>query len=161
MAVRPQPQAGAGLAAALTIGADGVQCGTAFLATEESFAHPYHKSRITEATGDHTVLTDVFVLNWPKGAAVRVIANSVTESLDGHYLGHDPDSLPREAIARDGEQPRLRFSTDSPLRTTTGDLEAMALYAGQGVGALNDVPTAAARLDGMVAQARHLLEHPF
>ncbi|MAQ37114.1 MAG: 2-nitropropane dioxygenase [Thioclava sp.] len=152
---------GEGLAAALTIGADGVQCGTAFLATEESFAHPYHKSRITEATGDHTVLTDVFVLNWPKGAAVRVIANSVTESLDGHYLGHDPDSLPREAIARDGEQPRLRFSTDSPLRTTTGDLEAMALYAGQGVGALNDVPTAAARLDGMVAQARHLLEHPF
>ncbi|PWE48084.1 nitronate monooxygenase, partial [Thioclava sp. NG1] len=152
---------GEGLAAALTIGADGVQCGTAFLATEESFAHPYHKSRITEATGDDTVLTDVFVLNWPKGAAVRVIANSVTESLDGHYLGHDPDSLPREAIARDGDQPRLRFSTDSPLRTTTGDLEAMALYAGQGVGALNDVPKAAARLDGMVAQARHLLGRPF
>ncbi|MEO1951748.1 nitronate monooxygenase [Thioclava sp.] len=152
---------GEGLAAALTIGADGVQCGTAFLATEESFAHPYHKSRITEATGEDTILTDVFVLNWPKGAAVRVIANSVTEGLDGHYLGHDPDSLPREAIARDGDQPRLRFSTDSPLRTTTGDLEAMALYAGQGVGALNDVPKAAARLDGMVAQARHLLEHPF
>ena len=148
---------GEGLAAALAIGADGVQCGTAFLATKESFAHPYHKSRIVDSTGDDTVLTDVFVLNWPKGAAVRVIPNSVTDALEGHYLGHDPDSLPREAIARDGDRPRLRFSTDSPLRTTTGDLEAMALYAGQGVGALNDVPPAATRLDAMVAQAGHIL----
>ncbi|MDK3074655.1 nitronate monooxygenase [Sedimentitalea sp. JM2-8] len=149
---------GEGLAAALAIGAGGVQCGTAFLATEDSFAHPYHKSRVVEATGADTVLTDAFVLNWPKGAAVRVIANSVTEGLDGHYLGHDPDSLPREAIAWDGDQPRLRYSTDSPLRTTTGDLEAMALYAGQGAGAIQDVPPAAARLDAIVAQARHILE---
>lgn len=149
---------GEGLAAALAIGADGVQCGTAFLATRESFAHPYHKSRIVEATGDDTVLTDVFVLNWPKGAAVRVIANSVTDRLEGHYLGHDPDSLPREVIAHDDDRPRLRFSTDSPLRTTTGNLEAMALYAGRGIGVLNDVPPAAARLDTMVAQARHILK---
>lgn len=149
---------GEGLAAALTIGAAGVQCGTAFLATEESFAHPYHKSRIVGATGDDTVLTDVFVLNWPKGAAVRVIANSVTDGLEGNYLGHDPDSLPREVIARDGDQLRLRFSTDSPLRTTTGNLEAMALYAGQGVRVLNDVPPAATRLDDMLAQARRILK---
>lgn len=149
---------GEGLAAALAIGASGVQCGTAFLATEESFAHPYHKSRIVDATGDDTVLTDVFVLNWPKGAAVRVIANSVTEALNGNYLGYDPDNLPRETIAHDGDQPRLRFSTDSPLRTTTGDLEAMALYAGQGAGNIPDIVPAAARLNAMVAQARHILK---
>lgn len=151
---------GEGLAAALAIGASGVQCGTAFLATEESFAHSYHKSRIVEATGEDTVLTDVFVLNWPKGAAVRVIGNSVTEGLMGNYLGHDPDSLPRETIAHDDDQPRLRFSTDSPLRTTTGDLEAMALYAGQGAGNIPDVVPAAARLNAMVAQARHILKGP-
>lgn len=148
---------GAGLAAAVAIGAHGVQCGTAFLATEESYAHPYHKSRVVGATGDDTVLTDVFVLNWPKGAAVRAIANSVTERLEGRYLGHDPDSLPREVIACDGDQKRLRFSTDSPLRTTTGNLEAMALYAGQGAGAINDVPPAAIRLADMAAQAREIL----
>jgi nitronate monooxygenase len=148
---------GEGLAAALAIGASGVQCGTAFLATEESFAHPYHKSRIVGAAGDDTVLTDVFVLNWPKGAAVRVIANSVTEKLEGHYLGHDPDSLPREAIAHDDDQPRLRFSTDSPLRTTTGDLEAMALYAGQGAGEIPDIVPAATRLTVLTTQARHIL----
>ncbi len=148
---------GQGLADALAIGASGVQCGTAFLATEDSFAHPYHKARVVAATGGDTVLTDVFVLNWPKGAAVRVIANSVTNGLDGRYLGHDPAALPREAIAWDDDQPRLRFSTDSPLRTTTGDLEAMALYAGQGAGTIREIPPAAARLAAMVAEARRIM----
>ena len=148
---------GEGIAAALAMGAAGVQCGTAFLATEESFAHPYHKARVVEARGDDTVLTDVFVLNWPAGAAVRVIANSVTEALEGRYLGHDPDKLPRDAIAWDGDQPRLRFSTDSPLRTTTGDLEAMALYAGQGAGAIRRILPASERIARMVAGAARAL----
>lgn len=144
---------GDGIAAALGLGASGVQCGTAFLATDESFAHPYHKQRLIDAQGDPTILTDAFVLNWPKGAAVRVLANSVTEALDGQYMGHDPATLPREPIAWDGDQPRLRFSTDSPLRTTTGDLEAMALYAGKGVGNITEVLPAAQRLADLVAQA--------
>jgi len=72
---------GAGLVAALAAGAVGVQCGTAFLATRESFAHDYHKARVVAAGSADTVLTDVFVLNWPAHAAVRVIANSVTEAL--------------------------------------------------------------------------------
>ncbi|OYX44099.1 MAG: 2-nitropropane dioxygenase [Rhodobacterales bacterium 32-67-9] len=148
---------GADLAAALSMGAAGIHCGTAFLATEESFAHPYHKARVVEAGGQDTVLTDVFVLNWPKGAAVRVIDNSVTKALNGALLGYDPDTLPREAIAWDGDQPRLRFSTDSPLRTTTGDLEAMALYAGRGAGAINRVVPAAARIESMVAEADRIL----
>ena len=145
------------LAAALRAGLDGVQCGTAFLATGESFAHDYHKTRVTAAAGDDTVLTDVFVLNWPKGAAVRVIGNSVTDALDGRLFGHDPATLPRDAIAWDGDAPRLRFSTDSPLRTTTGDLEAMALFAGQGAGRINDIPPAGVRLRDMAEAARRIL----
>lgn len=147
---------GKGLGAALTMGAAGVQCGTAFLATEESFAHDAHKARVVEAGAEDTILTDVFVLNWPKGAAVRVIANSVTAALDGRFLGHDPQDLPREAIAWDDGTARLRYSTDSPLRTTTGDLEAMALYAGQGAGGIHDIPPAGERLRGIVAEAAEL-----
>lgn len=148
---------GAGLAAALAMGATGVNCGTAFLATEEAFAHAYHKTRIVEAEAADTVLTDVFVLNWPAGAAVRVIANSVTAALGGKYLGYHPEALPREPIAWDGAAARLRYSTDSPLRTTTGNLEAMALYAGQGVGRIRDVPSAGDRLRGMADEAAALL----
>jgi len=148
---------GRGLAAALAMGAGGVQCGTAFLATRESYAHDYHKTRVVQASGDDTVLTDVFVLNWPKGAAVRVLGNSVTQALGGQLLGHDPATLPREPIAHDGDIPRLRFSTDSPMRTTTGDLEAMALYAGQGAGAIRDIPAAGDRVRRMMAEARACL----
>jgi nitronate monooxygenase len=148
---------GTDLADALSMGASGIQCGTAFLATNESFAHPYHKDRIIRATSGDTVLTDVFVLNWPKGAAVRVLQNSVTKALDGTYFGHDPDLLPREPIAWDNGQPLLRFSTDSPMRHTTGDLEAMALYAGEGVGAIHEVVPAARRLAEIVAEARSVL----
>ncbi|RNF34737.1 NAD(P)H-dependent flavin oxidoreductase [Paracoccus methylarcula] len=148
---------GRDLAAALRAGLDGVQCGTAFLATDESFAHDYHKTHVTAATGTDTVLTDAFVLNWPKGAAVRVIGNSVTEALEGRYFGHDPATLPRETIAWDEDQPRLRFSTDSPLRTTTGDLEAMALFAGEGAGGINEITPAGSRLREMAETARHIL----
>ncbi|MCZ4352214.1 nitronate monooxygenase [Roseovarius aestuarii] len=144
---------GKGLAAALTLGAEGVQCGTAFLATDESFAHAYHKQRVVQADGADTVLTDVFVLNWPKGAAVRVLANSITHELNGALMGHDPDTLPRDVIAWDDDQPRYRFSTDSPLRCTTGDLEAMPSFAGQGAGLIRDITPAGQRMQQMVSEA--------
>lgn len=148
---------GKGLADALALGAAGVQCGTAFLATDEAFAHDYHKARVVESDGSDTVLTDVFVLNWPREAAVRVLRNSVTAALGDRLLGHDPDALPREPIAWDDGAPRLRFSTDSPLRTTTGNLEAMALYAGQGTGRIRDVVPAAVRLNRIADEAATLL----
>jgi nitronate monooxygenase len=144
---------GKGLASAFALGAQGVQCGTAFVATDESFAHPYHKQRVVDADGADTELTDVFVLNWPKGAAVRVVGNSITRSLNGTLLGHDPEKLPREAIAWDDDQERYRFSTDSPLRTTTGDLEAMPNYAGQGAGLIKSVVAASMRIDQMTTEA--------
>lgn len=148
---------GRGLAAALAMGAAGVHCGTAFLATTESFAHDMHKRRLAAAHAADTVLTDVFVLNWPRGAAVRVLANSVTELLGDRLLGHDPETLPREPIAWDDDVARLRFSTDSPLRTTSGELGAMALYAGQGVGRITDVVPAGDRLRRMADEATALL----
>jgi nitronate monooxygenase len=149
---------GAGLVASLALGAQGVQCGTAFLATAESFAHDYHKQRVADARAGDTVLTDIFVLNWPAHAAVRVIGNSVTDRLGFNLLGHDPGSLPREVIAHEGERPLYRYSTDSPSRVTTGDLEAMALFAGQSAGAVNDIVSAGDRLRRIVAEAEECLK---
>lgn len=47
-----------GVAAALVAGAGAVQVGTAFLACEESGAHPEHKRRLFEAAARHTRLSD-------------------------------------------------------------------------------------------------------
>ena len=110
------------------------------------------------ADGADTVLTDVFVLNWPKGAAVRVIGNSITDALGDRLMGHDPATLPRQAIAEDLGQPLLRYSTDSPMRHTTGSLEEMALYAGQGAGLIRDVVPAAERLRRMLEEAADCLD---
>jgi nitronate monooxygenase len=106
------------------------------------------------AQGEDTVLTDGFVLNWPKGSVVRVLRNSVTETFGPALMGHDPERIAHEVIARDGLIPRLRQSTDSPLRTTTGDLEQMPLYCGTGAGEIDEIVPAAQRLNTLCAEAQ-------
>lgn len=148
---------GRSLVAALALGAQGIHCGTAFLATAESFAHDYHKTRVVAARSDDTVYTDAFAINWPPHAPVRVIVNSLVDELDGNLLGHLPDGIAREAIASEEGKPILRYSTDSPLRTTEGELEQLALFAGQVAGAIDSVPSAGERIRGIVAEAEATL----
>ncbi len=143
---------GADLVQALSHGADGIVLGTAFLATNESFAHAYHKQRIIEAGPDSTAHTDMFHINWPKGAFVRVLKNSTTQRPRAEAFAEQPIE-----IGREDNRPIYRFSTDSPLRNMTGDFEAMALYAGMGSAAINDIPSAAQRLLSIVTSARSLL----
>ncbi|MGB3021196.1 MAG: nitronate monooxygenase [Methyloceanibacter sp.] len=149
---------GESLIAALALGAQGIHCGTAFLATEESFAHALHKDRVAQAKSEDTVYTDAFAINWPHGSPVRVIANSLTEGLGLRLLGHDPEQIPREAIAEEDGRPIYKFSTDSPLRITAGNLEDLALFAGQIAGAIETIPSAEARIAAIVAAAAATLE---
>jgi nitronate monooxygenase len=139
---------GAGMAAARALGADGVMLGTAFLATQESFAHDYHKARIVAAQADETIHTDLFQINWPRGAMVRVLQNSATRGERG-----DPSPARRDIIGDEEGRPIYLFSTDSPLRSMTGDFEAMALYAGQGAARIHDIPSAAERLERILREA--------
>lgn len=143
---------GAGLAEAISLGADGVMLGTAFLATHESFAHPYHKQRIVDGRKDETVHTLSFHRNWPPGAPVRVLANSVTQGERG-----DPGRETPVQIGREEERPIFLFSTDSPLRTTTGDLEAMAIYAGEGVEKIDRIVYVNQRMASIIEQASRIL----
>ena len=142
---------GGDLANALRAGAQGVVIGTAFLASPESFAHDYHKQRIVEAGAKETILTDIFHVNWPIGAPVRVLQNSATRGERGDPLGV------RQIIGEEEGRPIFLFSTDSPLRSMTGDFEAMALYAGQGVDRINAIVPARERLAAIIGEATRLL----
>jgi nitronate monooxygenase len=144
---------GADLAWALGAGAQGIVLGTALLATQESFAHDYHKQRIVQASHGEPLLTEIFHINWPPNAAVRVLPNSVTRGEHG-----DPYAPERQVIGADGARNIFLFSTDSPLRSMTGNLEAMAIYAGQGAGRIDAIPTAGERIGDIVAEAAALLE---
>ncbi|HKU30451.1 MAG TPA: nitronate monooxygenase [Arthrobacter sp.] len=67
---------GRGVAAALTLGADAVQIGSAFLATRQSAASPVHREALRGPDAGHTVLTRAF-----SGRLARGVPNRVTSEL--------------------------------------------------------------------------------
>ena len=81
-----------------------------------------------------------------------MLANSVTRG--DHGASH---TKTRTAIGEEDGRPIYLFSTDSPLRKTTGDLEAMALYAGIGAGRISTVMSAEARVRAIAAEASSLV----
>lgn len=139
---------GEDVARVLAHGAQGAVLGTALLATEESFAHDYHKRRLVEARDTDTVLTESFWINWPPHAPVRVLRNSVTRGEHG-----DAFAAGRTVIGEEEGRPIYLFSTDSPLKSMTGNFEAMALYAGKGAGRIHAVEPAARCIERIVAAA--------
>jgi nitronate monooxygenase len=143
---------GSDLVNALRTGASGVVIGTAFLASPESFAHDYHKQRILQAKSQETILTDIFHINWPIGAQVRVLQNSATRGERGNPFGSPT------IIGEEEGRPIYLFSTDSPLRSMTGDFEGMALYAGRGVEKIDAIVPAGERLKVIVSEAARLLQ---
>lgn len=144
---------GRGIAAALALGAQGVSIGTAFIATHESNAHAHHQQRIVDAGGDDTIYTTLFQRNWHEPAPVRVLHNGVTR---GDWAPDNPALADRVIGQQDG-QPVYLFSTDSPLAGATGDVDTMALYAGQGCGDVGNIGSAAERLQQLVDEARDVL----
>lgn len=146
---------GRGLAAALTLGAQGVSLGSTFLATDEANAHPHHKQRLIRAHGKDTVYTRAFDRNWHEPAPVRVLKNRVTQ---GEYDDLKSQRLDQIIAEQDG-QPVYLFSTDSPLQGANGELDDMALYAGQACGAITSIEPAARKLQHLVTEAQNALRH--
>jgi nitronate monooxygenase len=63
---------GRGIAAALTLGADAVQIGTAFLACEESGALPVHRQMLFSEAARYTMLSRVFTGRLGRGLTTRL-----------------------------------------------------------------------------------------
>ncbi len=142
------------LAEILIEGAQGVVMGTAFLTTTESFAHDYHKQQIIASDKNATILTDLYHINWPVGAYTRVLQKNATISthIDKHEDGED-----KVIIGYEEGRPIYLYSTDSPLMSTTGDLEAMAIYAGKGAYRIDKIESADAKVECMVNEAQKYL----
>jgi nitronate monooxygenase len=140
---------GQDLVTARAFGAEGIVVGTVLAASEESFAHMYHKQRLVTGRAEDTLLTTMFHINWPPGANVRVLSSTVT---DGAYGSDKPDNP--VVVGNDEGRPIYLYSTDSPLRSMTGDFEAMALYAGTGVDHVTSVRPVGAIIEEITAAAR-------
>ena len=133
---------GRGLVAALALGATGVLLGTRFVATRESMAFAAFKKALLEESGDDTSITDAFT-----GRYARVLRTAFQE----RYGRSGAPVLPfpwqylvaadiyREAVARDHR-------------------DYFPLVAGQSVGLINNLPTAAEVVDSVIREARAVLQ---
>jgi NAD(P)H-dependent flavin oxidoreductase YrpB (nitropropane dioxygenase family) len=150
---------GRGLAAMLTLGASGVVMGTRFVASEESRAHPEYKKAITTAgQSDAVYLNNLFDVGWPN-APHRVLRNSTVRAWEGAASppsGSRPNEKEVVAWRPDGAAIQ-RYSVSLPMAGMTGNVEALAHYAGQCVEGIKEVLPAAKIVETTVHQAREQL----
>jgi nitronate monooxygenase len=141
---------------ALEAGAEGAVCGTRFLLSEESRAHPEYRRRLLAA--GETVLTELFGAGWP--APHRVVPNAATRRwLDGDRRGPrlnrvlnrliSPGAryLPTGIQGRIARAQRPGRRLLSPLGPTDDGpenlIDAGPLYAGKTVARIDEVRPAA------------------
>lgn len=135
---------GADMRAVLSAGAAGAMLGTRFVATRECLAHQQYKDALVRADGGHTVLTVCFQGNWGN-APHRVLRNGTFLRWEGAGCppaGQRPGEGDVIATRPNGSQV-LRYASTLPLRDSIGpQLLDGALYAGEGVSAVRDIPAA-------------------
>lgn len=123
-------------------GAAGAVLGTRFMATVESDGNDVYKRALVEAGVSSTVYTTCFNREWQ--TIHRVLRNStfLAWEAEGEPLaGSRPGENDIVAIKSDGSEV-LRYSMLGYV-AKEGQLEAVAMYAGQGVDQVNDLPPAA------------------
>jgi len=149
---------GRGLAAALTLGAQAAWVGTRFVASAEARLHDDYKRRLTAAAETDTVHSSLFDVGW-EAAPHRTLRNSTVrawEEAGRPESGSRPGEGEAVAHGADG-RPIVRYAVSDPEPEATGELEAMALYAGQGVGLVREVLPAAEIVRTMVEEAERTL----
>lgn len=115
---------GAGIRAALALGASAVQLGTAFLLCPEAGTHPAHREALRSPAARHTVITRAF-----SGRAARGIANRFTARFENVACPPFPQQQDLTADLR-------------AAAAAAGRVDLMQLWAGQGAPLLRELPVA-------------------
>lgn len=126
----------------LNKGAAGVVMGTRFVATRESDAHEQYKMRLVEAGEKSTVYTICFNRGW--NAMHRVLRNNTFNVWEAHGCPLE-GSKPGEndvVATHPAHGPIMRYSPASPFPEMTGNIDDMAMYAGEGVSRVKEILSA-------------------
>ncbi|WP_296898001.1 nitronate monooxygenase [uncultured Megamonas sp.] len=133
---------GRGLAAAMLMGAGGVQMGTRFLVAEECPVHENMKQKLIEAIDTDTIVTGLTL-----GGAVRGIKNKFsTEFVQKENEG----KTPKEELIR------LATGTNK-LAAVDGDVVNGMMQAGQSLTVLQKVEPVVTIIENIMKQARETL----
>lgn len=138
---------GRGLAAALSLGADGAVIGTRFWASEECLAAPGLKQAALAASGDDTLRTKTVDVvrgrDWPERFDIRVIRNAFTDRWHDDLAGLKAQAAP---IAEAWGQ-----------AAAAGDAALANPIVGEATGLLHDLPPAAEILERLIAETEAVL----
>ena len=132
---------GRGLAAALAMGAGGIEMGTRFVATAECIAHDNYKQALVEA---HEA--DTQIIERTLGAPGRVLRGPVGDRI-----------IEREAAGDRDEVIRLISGKVNQRGAIDGVLDEGWVWSGQVAGLIHDVPTVKELIDRMVREADELI----
>src|SRR5882757_5111916 len=115
---------GRGIAAALALGAAGVQMGTAFLLTPEARTSALHRAALKQANDNSTTLTNLFT-----GRPARAIVNRYLRE-----VGPMSPDAPQFPLAAGAAQP-LRAAAEAK-----GSTDFMPLWSGQAPSLAREIP---------------------
>jgi len=126
---------GRGIAAAFALGAEGVQMGTRFLATQESPVPPVYKQAILTARDDGTMIAA------RKGYPIRVLKNRAALAV-------------REMDEKGATQAEINAFVDSLSEKGKGEEAEGLMSAGQVAGLIREIKTVEEVIRGLVAEAK-------
>ena len=132
---------GRGLAAALMLGAEGVQMGTRFVVAKESIVHPNYKEKLIKAKE-----IDSEVTGMSTGHPVRSLRNKMTKE----YLRMEKEGASFEELEKLGLGALRRAVME-------GDVVNGTVMAGQIAGMVNKEQTCREMIEEIMVQAERLL----
>ena len=131
-------------AAALALGAAGIEMGTRFVATQECVAHPAYKAALVEADMNATTIIERSI-----GRPGRTLPSPHVARI----LAKEADSPPIEELLP-------YISGEANYRAAVeGDLDEGFVWAGQVIGLIHDVPTVAELMERMEREAHEAQTH--
>jgi enoyl-[acyl-carrier protein] reductase II len=140
---------GRGLAAALSLGADGVWIGTRFIATPEARATPGYKDALLRLHEDGTIVSRAYT-----GKTCRVVANKYTQ----HWEDHRDELAPFPAqFMKSYQDGANHLHNGDEVDPTEVDPDKEFWPAGQGAGAIESLVPAGDIVRSMVADAEEVL----
>jgi NADH:quinone reductase (non-electrogenic) len=135
---------GRGMAAALALGAEGINMGTRFVCTQEAPVHPALKKALCEASERDTNLIFRTLNN-----TARVFKNGISDQVLA--IERRPGGCQFEDLRPLVAGARGRAAWES------GDLDGGVLTAGMVVGLIDDIPTCAQLIERITLEAREHL----
>ena len=148
---------GRGLAAALALGAAGAWIGTRFLGSAEAAIHPRYRERLIAAKETDTEYGTLFDVGWPD-APHRSLRSRTVEAWEA--AGRPPTGQRPGEDAVVGASPFgavVPYQSHTPGIGDSGDIDAMALWSGQGVGLLRRTQAAGDIVREIADEARGVL----